>query len=162
MSYLIIALVVAAVIGPVMWLRPNPREKQLLRLRQAAREAGLHVHLRAIPPNHGEGDRVVDPSVMAYIRPWSERERKSNLPEKMTLPCVEGVWQLYRSKNVLCEDHFATMPDSCRLLEVNSEGVIVYWRERGDEARIQALAAAMEHISLTLLRQVGNKNVLKT
>ncbi|HSG61915.1 MAG TPA: hypothetical protein VLA24_10860 [Pseudomonadales bacterium] len=162
MSYLIIALVVAAVIGPVMWLRPNPREKQLLRLRAAARQAGLHVHLRALPPNHGEGDRTVEPAIMAYIRPWTEQERKSTLPERFTLPCVEGEWQCYRSRNRLTPEHFVNMPDSCRLLEVNSEGVIVYWRERGDESRVQSLAAAMEHISSTLLHHVGNKNVLKT
>jgi len=162
MSYLIIALVVAIVIGPVMWLRPNPREKQLLRLRNAARQAGLHVHLRAVPPNHGEGDRHVEPSIMAYIRPWTEQERKSSLPEKFTLPCFEGEWQLYRSKGQLDEAHFADMPDSCRLLEVTSEGLIVYCRERGDELRVAALAASMEAMCQTLLRNVKNKYSLKT
>lgn len=162
MSYLIIALVVAAVIGPVMWLRPNPREKQLLRLREAARKAGLHVHLRAVPPNHGDGDRVVEPAIMAYIRPWTELERKSTLPEKFTCPCFEGEWQLYRSRDILQPEHVANMPDSCRLLEVNSEGLIVYWRERGDEARVQSLAASMEQMCQALLRHVGNKYALKT
>lgn len=157
MSYFIVALVVAAVLGPVMWLRPSPREQQLQRLRSQARQEGLHVHLRAVPPNHGEGDRVVEPAIMAYIRPWSEQERKSHLPAKFTMPFFDEQWQDYRSRGIISQELLGGLPDSCRMLEVNSEGLIVYWRERGDEARITKMASAMEQMCQALLRSVGNK-----
>jgi hypothetical protein len=38
----------------------------------------------------------------------------------------------------------------------------VYWRERGDELRVAALAASMEAMCQTLLRNVKNKYSLKT
>ncbi|MEY3017293.1 MAG: hypothetical protein RL336_428 [Pseudomonadota bacterium] len=162
MSYLIIALVVAVVIGPVLWLKPSPREKQLQRLRRCAHSEGLRVHLRAVPPNHGDGPRVVEPAIMAYIRPWSEQERKSSLPATFTLPCLQGDWQSYRSKGIVGDELLRALPDSCRLLEVSEEGLLIYWRERGDESRVKQLRTTMEDICQALLRGAGNKYASKT
>lgn len=162
MSYLIIALVVAVVIGPVLWLKPSPREKQLQRLRKCAHSEGLRVHLRAVPPNHGDGPRVVEPAIMAYIRPWSEQERKSVLPATFTMPFVQGEWQAYRSKGLVGDDLLRELPDSCRLLEVSAEGLLVYWRERGDELKVLQLRKTMEGICQALLRGTGNKYASKT
>lgn len=53
MVWLIIPLAMLLVIAPVIWLKPNPRQKRVAALRNAAMQAGLKVTLR-VPPLHGE------------------------------------------------------------------------------------------------------------
>lgn len=55
----IIAFTIALVVGPLMWLRPTPRDRQLERLRGHARRRGLNVSIREIPdPDPRPQDRV--------------------------------------------------------------------------------------------------------
>lgn len=56
---IIIAVTIALVIGPLLWLRPTPRDRQLQRLRGQARSRGLNVSIREIPdPDPRPQDRV--------------------------------------------------------------------------------------------------------
>ncbi|TVS18166.1 MAG: hypothetical protein EA417_04270 [Gammaproteobacteria bacterium] len=45
---IIIAVTIALVVGPLLWLRPSPRDRQLERLRGRARACGLNVSVREI------------------------------------------------------------------------------------------------------------------
>ncbi|MCC5888104.1 MAG: hypothetical protein JJT88_16845 [Gammaproteobacteria bacterium] len=56
---IIIAFTIALVVGPLMWLRPTPRDRQLERLRGHARKRGLNISIREIPdPDPRPQDRV--------------------------------------------------------------------------------------------------------
>lgn len=56
---IIIAMTIALVVGPIMWLRPTPRDRQLERLRGHARQRGLNVSMKDIPhPDPRPQDRV--------------------------------------------------------------------------------------------------------
>ncbi len=56
---IIIAFTIALVVGPLMWLRPTPRDRQLERLRSHARSRGLNISIREIPdPDPRPQDRV--------------------------------------------------------------------------------------------------------
>lgn len=56
---IIICVTIALVVGPLMWLRPTPRDRQLERLRGHARSRGLNVSIREIPdPDPRPQDRV--------------------------------------------------------------------------------------------------------
>lgn len=46
---IIIAVTIALVVGPLLWLRPSARDRQLERLRGRARTCGLNVAMRQIP-----------------------------------------------------------------------------------------------------------------
>ena len=49
MNWLIIILIVFVVIGPVLYLLPNARDKRLIALREQARHAGLAVQITSVP-----------------------------------------------------------------------------------------------------------------
>lgn len=56
---IIIAFTVALVVGPLMWLRPTPRDRQLERLRGQGRRLGLNISIKEIPdPDPRPQDRV--------------------------------------------------------------------------------------------------------
>ena len=156
MIYLVIFIVAALVIGPVLWIRPSPREKQQLRLRAIAKDEGLKVYLRPIPHPRDEQERAFDANIMAYVRPWTEKERKTKLPRYFIMGREPGSdeWALYRSKNLLQKNELADIPKTAALLEINNEGVIVYWRESGDEDRVKAMAKCMEGVAQRLLNGV--------
>ena len=49
MVWIIVALVLTVVIGPVFWLMPSKRDRRVAELRVAARRAGLVVEMVAVP-----------------------------------------------------------------------------------------------------------------
>ena len=49
MVWIIVALVLAVVVGPVFWLLPSKRDRRVAELRVAARRAGLVVEMVALP-----------------------------------------------------------------------------------------------------------------
>lgn len=51
MEWLLIIVLMLLIISPVMWLRPTPRQKRLVRLRDVAIKAGVKVKLEK-PPLH--------------------------------------------------------------------------------------------------------------
>lgn len=59
MTWVIVALVLIGVIGPLFWMLPSQRERQVGALRGAARGAGLLVELASVPkPNASAHERV--------------------------------------------------------------------------------------------------------
>ena len=59
MTWMIIAIVLLAAFGPLLWLVPSRRDRRLAALRQAGRQEGLMVELRHIPKtNPAAEDRV--------------------------------------------------------------------------------------------------------
>ena len=87
MTWIIITLILLAAFGPVLWLVPSKRDRQLSGLRDQARREGLVVELRKVPklnPTADErvsaGGRVKEPVIdcTAYIH--TLRRRLSYLP----------------------------------------------------------------------------------
>lgn len=152
MIYFVIIIVLALVVGPVLWVRPSPRTRQLERLRQYARENGLQVQMRAVPSLNST-EREIDSQIMAYIRPWKKVERIKGLPDGFLLgrPSSEGDWTLYRAKNRLLDDDMVGLPESAKILEVSEEGVILYWRETGNKDRVELLAQTLEKLAHKLV-----------
>lgn len=59
MTWLIVALVLIGVVGPVFWLLPSQRERQVGRMRAAARCAGLVVEFALLPKMAPRADELV-------------------------------------------------------------------------------------------------------
>ena len=81
MTWIIIILVIAVVLGPIMYLVPSARDKRLTALRAAARRSGLTVKISTAPkldPTAAErvtaGGKVLDPhwSCTAYQIPMMQ------------------------------------------------------------------------------------------
>ncbi|MDH3663079.1 MAG: hypothetical protein OEU92_24160 [Alphaproteobacteria bacterium] len=110
MTWIIITLILLAAFGPVLWLVPSKRDRQLSAVRDQARREGLVVELRKVPklnPSADErvsaGGRVKEPVVdcTAYIHTLGRR--LSYLPS----------WRLLRGQdahNSRGEDHRQPRP----------------------------------------------------
>lgn len=150
-GFLIAALVIMLVVGPVMWLKPSQGEARQTRLRLLARQLGLQVRLCNLPQVHRakvrreDADQGVvyslpmpDPGKLRPVEfclvrasasePW-EDENHETLPAK-----------LRSALNEVAE----SVPDDVIALGLTPQGPAVYWRERGDEATVKALAEQLQ------------------
>ena len=151
MTYLLIALVLAIIISPMLWLRQTPRQKQVTAMRQAASRAGFQVRL-VPPPDAREGEGRLE--YVSYILPWQPDTEPSPQPrmEKWRLvrdtrrgdPAPWDNWQwLGREANPALTDIIGatvdSLPDTVKGLEASHSGLSVYWQERGEVADIATM-----------------------
>ncbi|MEM9624471.1 MAG: hypothetical protein AAF993_22715, partial [Pseudomonadota bacterium] len=86
MTWLILILVLAMVIGPVMYLVPSARDKRLAELRSQARIAGLGVKLSTLPKLDPSADERV--SAGGVIKEAANSCVAYQLPIQGQLPTV--------------------------------------------------------------------------
>ncbi len=154
MIYAFIALIVALVLGPVLWLKPSPAQARQTRLRLRARALGLEVRLCSLPQTRRSRVRKEPVRQGAVYRlPVHDRAAQVAVSylvvreagaadfesEKPTAPPQALAQQLDRVA--------AIVPADVVGIELAPEGPAFYWSERGDEEVVTLLAA-----QLTLLR----------
>lgn len=153
MKTFLIAAVVAVlfVIGPVMAMRPSPRQKQLARLRQAAIASRMRVRVEG-RPGAAPGAR---PDAVSYGMAWPledlERVRGSELRAERT---GEGAWRLEVLRGSVSKNGsdalssaLALMPARVGTVIVSGSGLAAYWDERGTEADVKRIAESLHGLA---------------
>ncbi len=159
MSYLIIGVVLLIVIGPLLAILPNARQRQQARMRAAARAAGINVSITNIEDPDPDPERYVTASgrlverklpVTAWGRPrkrprdWRSRSQpiwafarvsgaaEAGLPPGWSeVVSVDG--EDIAALRELVTDALAGLPED--VVQVGEEGFVVsvYWREKDEE-----------------------------
>ena len=103
MTWLLIAVVLLAAFGPVLWLIPSKKDKRLAAMRQRGRQEGLMVEMRRIPKTDPDasdrvtaGGKVLDPVVDCASYGVTLPRRLRHLP----------VWRAVRDPAASDEDPF--------------------------------------------------------
>lgn len=172
MVWLIVAIVLLAAFGPVLYLRPSARDKQLTRLRESARRHGLAVDIKAVPKLDAAPQERV--SASGVERHPTELCASYRLPMG-TLPDAP-VWAVLRDPSSRVpasgwsywagRDKSETVPGEvfdaldrsvaafqwgCVAAEGDTSGVSWYWRERIGETppdtAVSALREALEALA---------------
>ncbi len=167
MVWIIIAVIFVVAFGPLLWLRPSPRERRLGRLRQRAYELGLRVELRRLPrPDVTPEERVsaggrardITADYAAYISPLTARLRM--LPAWRLLRQGNGMqavpgWsfeagrrprhdRLEAALDAVAEE-LAALPEDVIALECQPFSLADYWLEgpQTTTQRVDDLAARL-------------------
>lgn len=163
MKYLLIALVIAMVISPLLWLRQTPGQARITAFRNRALQLGLKVQM--VP--HADAEE-------AERRPETVRYLKSLVADdKGNLPLIEPFWTLLRTERRGRASPFpgwrwhrgeapvsihpalgpclTALPASVAALCLDGQGLSAYWEETGKvedvavlDAALTALLAAMQ------------------
>lgn len=152
MTYLLIAFVLAIILSPLMWFRQSPRQKLITAMRQKAAAKGLRVKLsKPAAARKGEG-RL---EYVTYTLPWNPGSDPSVEPrtEKWLLlkdthrgdpsPWAEWQWMGRESNDSLVSCIGSTLeklPKDVASLEASSEGVRIYWQERGNLEDVEMMS----------------------
>jgi len=138
---LVIALAVLFVLGPVLAMRPSPRQAQLARLRARAIATGLRVRVT------GSGTRGLSTD---YLLPWRVAEapevRGAHLAARREAP---GDWEC-TDCGVLPEASFrallARFPGGIVALRCCDEGLAAEWDEKGRDDDVDRIAALLQEV----------------
>lgn len=149
-GYLIAALVILLIIGPVMWLKPSPGEARRARLRLLARELGLQVRLCNLPQVRRARVRREDTEQgVMYLLPLPEPGKLRPVDYCLVRAGAGESWENENAEplppelQAAVQHTAAALPGDAVALSLTSQGPAVYWRERGDEATVRALAAEL-------------------
>ena len=158
MSYLIILLIVAVVVGPVMWMMPSAKQKQQIRIRDYAMRQGLQIKIADLPQSHKQMVRKESPVQGVVYRLPLTSDKPITLK---TISCLKKVEQGYewqgqpqQELQSLFEDVLAQCPESAMGLELSGAGVACYWQERGGEAAVDQIKSALEKFRAQIKEQL--------
>ncbi len=151
MTYLLIAFVLAIILSPVMWFRQSPRQKLITDMRKEAREKKLWVKL-SVPADAHEGEGRLE--YVTYTLTWLPDSNPSMEPRMEKWLLIKDThrgdsshwenWQwLGRESNESLSAPIGLvleqLPKSITALESCSEGVRIYWQERGELHDVQVI-----------------------
>ncbi|MCQ3830647.1 hypothetical protein HXX02_14500 [Microbulbifer elongatus] len=157
----VIIFAVVLVIGPVMWLKPSSRERQLADLRQKAASAGLKVQIQTLPEALGEG------TAATYFSQWRNPRRLNTgwglEVQRMSHEMhFQGPWDWRKRRPApeaaqpALKELIGALPADVTAVYANDSGLGVQWRERsGDDGlvKIQEALAAQRPVIEEAIRQ---------
>lgn len=167
MVWIIIGVIFVVAFGPLLWLRPSPRERRLARLRQRAYELGLRVELRKLPRRDvaaeervsaGGRPRDTTADYAAYISPLASRLRR--LPGWRLLRHGDGMqalpgWWFEAGRRpdhdhldaslAVLTDELTALPEDVIAVECQPLSLAGYWLEGPETSpeRVDDLAARL-------------------
>lgn len=161
MEFLVGVLIVALLLGPVLWLRPSPMDRRRARIRDRARELGLHIRVCDLPQTRRERVRGDHPGLGAA---YSLRSGEKALPAGCWIRSVGDDWQTVEgdpvpgAQRVWLEGVAAGLPAGVVALERGGRLATVYWDERGGEAAVDAVLASLQRLSELAVRGPADRD----
>ncbi|MGK0440797.1 MAG: hypothetical protein ACJA0N_000592 [Pseudohongiellaceae bacterium] len=150
MSYLIIIVIVAVVLGPVMWLMPTARQKQQVALRQYAMELGLQIKICDMPQSYRERVRKESIEQGVVYRLPLIRNRPLSKSKVYCLHKADEIfeWQsdALAGKQQVFERALSLCPSSATAIEFSAAGVACYWQEKGGMPAVDDIKKSLEQL----------------
>lgn len=142
----VVIVAVLFVLGPVLAMRPSPRQAQLARLRASATANGLRVRIDAVGTRAGYAD---------YVLPWSiEDHHTAQRASGLAFEREEGgAWRAApagAAAGPMPGQAPQDLPAGVVTLRASAEGLVARWNEKGREADVARIATALRALGSTL------------
>ncbi|MBX2857235.1 MAG: hypothetical protein KTR17_01115 [Cellvibrionaceae bacterium] len=161
-----VVLAVAMIVGPLMMLRPSPRQTQLIKLRRLAVDKGLRVQMLDRPVAGGESlSTQSKPEMVAAYCMQLQMASDSPLSDWRWMLVrtafahdihLGGVWDWSEKQQAPAIDQqsllvfLQSLPESVLAVRQDGEGIAVLWSER--VPREQSPEQAVEVLNRALLQ----------
>lgn len=154
MSYLIIAVIVAIVIGPVMWMMPTAKQRKQAELRQSALSQGFTIKVCDLPQSHRQRVRKESAIKGVIYRLPIQTDRPIVMSAVYCFSRVDDelAWQgrPLESAKGLFVTALEQCPDSVVAIEYSAAGIGCYWRERGGMEAVSQIKLALSELGKQL------------
>lgn len=153
MPWLIIGLALCMILGPIMLLKPSPRQQRLAKLRALAPKLGLKIHMAHL----GGEERAV------YQLPWPVGKKRYHcldwcLERKTYIHDIHLCQYWYWVDNKipdpevvqLLRQQLPLLPESINGVAANSQGLSCFWDERGGFTTQEVMAKWLQQTQTML------------
>jgi hypothetical protein len=142
--YLLIIGVFSLVVGPIMWMQPSPRQKELAQLRMDARVQGLSPQ---IVPTPEQITQVESDTIAKYSYYLRENRRTIIRTKQIFVPHYNKsglitAWCDEKEQVVTGElaEIMVQLPQSSYLLELVGNSASLYWKESGGVGQLKIIS----------------------
>lgn len=160
--WIIIALSMLFIIGPILMMRPSPRERRLARIRQVAQQHGVDIQVMFLSRNELYAATLErNPHLGDYD--WARYQKIA--AENQTGPSVKGKWVQRKTSEgklvweaqdirqvpvpavdaILARWYAAQSPDFLAL-ELGPRSASLVWNEKGDVAEAEAVCQQLQEL----------------
>jgi hypothetical protein len=144
--YLLMIGVFSLVVGPIMWMQPSPRQKELAQIRMDARVQGLSAQ---IVPTPVQITQIESDTVAKYSYYLRENKRTIIRTKQMFTPHHNEAglithWRDEKEQIVTGElaEVMAQLPQSSYLLELVGNSASLYWKETGGVDQLKIISGS--------------------
>lgn len=142
---LLAVAVISLAVGPIYWLRPTPRQRQLARLRAHAVKLGLRPAFKLSPPELVE--RGLPERLMVYSWHPPEGDWPREGERWLVIPQEDGEgglqWLMGSAPAFWPTAPMPELPAGLQALEAGPDGVGAYWHEAGYYQRVEELTRVL-------------------
>lgn len=148
----IMIVVIALIVGPVMMLRPTPEQKNREALRAIAAAKGIRFTIKKLPQQATEMESPAPTSVY-FFAPVNHQESDDWLLLRATysheILYLRG-WEWQgdvrppAAEQEVLKKYLPLMSDDVRAVSAGSQGICVYWHEKGGEAALAPVIGLLE------------------
>lgn len=142
--YLLMIGVFSLVVGPIMWMQPSPRQKELAQIRMDARGQGLSPQ---IVPTPEQITQIESDTVAKYSYYLRENKRTIIRTKQIFTPHHNDAgliiaWHDEKEQVVTGElaEVMAQLPQSSYLLELVGNSASLYWKEAGGVDQLKIIS----------------------
>lgn len=142
--FLLLFLVFAMIVGPILLIKPSPRQQRIAQLRTKAGSLGLRVSLQ----NHA------GQSIAVYEKPWPRNEQQRYGGQEWSLERQSyqheihfNEWWAWKGNKpradavlAILQEKLTELPKGVMAIEANGLGLRCYWSEQGTEETLKQLA----------------------
>ena len=153
-------MVIAALISPIMVLKPSRRQKTILVLREEARRLGLQVQVMGDTVTGCDDENATS---VRYFIPWLAKDLNRAGSKHWLL--VRGAgrgrpsrWSGWRWQNDEAPQHHQNaidkvifeMPNSVNVVSVDGQGLGMHWREQGSADSVHEIGKIIKIIYIEI------------
>lgn len=150
-------LIVLSLIGSVFWVMPSTRDRERMKVRQVAMSKGLKVRM----PDKALKERLIryeDLILGTYIYECLNFSSQSlKFSGGLYVVKSEDGWAFIDNSLPLGVNEnkvlslASSLPQSCGLLMLSSNGALVFWDERGGEKEVAAISQVLNDINVSMM-----------
>lgn len=148
----ITVMVIALIVGPIMMLRPNPAQKNKENMRSIASASGIRFTIKKLPKQAAEIENP-EPVPVYFFAPSDTQISNDWLLLRATYPHEvlylrgwewQGEARATTAEQEVLKKHLPDLPEGVRAVSAGSQGVCVYWNEKGGEPVLEKVITLLQ------------------
>jgi hypothetical protein len=161
LTYLLIAILLGLVIGPILAMRPSPAQKRKMALRNKAISLGMTAHFSDMPTRAGRLGQQAEQGIAYRLRYRPANKAKISDWRLLNRASTGYDWEWDRNVGrpemagkELLQQAVRKLPEMIRAVDYRDGVLAAYWQELGTEADVETIFKVLSEVQSVLDNEV--------